>query len=189
MECQVEKLEHFRHILLFEFKRGNKALEVARNICAVYGVNAIGESMARKWFSRFKDDSFDIGDTTHSGRPSGFHEDCLNTFIHNDSCQYTRELANVMNCDHSTIMQYLHSMDKVKKLGVWVPHALSQNHKNQRVVICASLLARHRLACEQHLPYPLLLLVTRNGVFLWLSPNKRRLCQKCSNLSTWHSIF
>ena len=42
-ECQVEKLEHFRHILLFEFYRGEKAAETARNIFAVYGDNAIGE--------------------------------------------------------------------------------------------------------------------------------------------------
>ena len=64
--------------------------------------------------------------------------------IHTDPRQCTRELANVMNCDHSTIVQHLHSMDKVKKSGVWVQHALS------RVVICACLLARHRLAREQH---------------------------------------
>ena len=60
MECQVEKLEHFRHILLFEFNRGAKAAEAARNMCAVYGDNAIGESTARKWFSHFKEDRFDI---------------------------------------------------------------------------------------------------------------------------------
>ena len=47
MECQVEKLKHFRHILLFEFNRGTKAKEAVRNICAVYGDNAIGESTAR----------------------------------------------------------------------------------------------------------------------------------------------
>ena len=29
MECQVEKLEHFRHILLFEFNREAKAAEAA----------------------------------------------------------------------------------------------------------------------------------------------------------------
>ena len=79
MECQVEKLEHFRYILLFEFSRG---AEGARNICAVYGDNAIGESMARKWFSHFKEDRFDISDTTCSRRPSGFDEDRLNTMIH-----------------------------------------------------------------------------------------------------------
>ena len=86
----MEKLEHFQHILLFEFDRGAKAAEAVRNICGVYGDNAIGESTARKSFSLFKEDRFDVSDTPHSGRPSGFHEDCLNTLIHNDPCQCTR---------------------------------------------------------------------------------------------------
>ena len=60
MECQVEKLEHFRHILLFEFNRGAKVAEAARNICAVYGDNVIGESTARKWICRFMEDRSDI---------------------------------------------------------------------------------------------------------------------------------
>ena len=126
MECQVEKFEHFRHILLFEFNRRAKALEAARNICAVYGDNAIGESTARKWFYLFKKYRFDISDSQRSGRLSGFDEDRLNTLIHNDPRQCTRELANVMNCDHSTFVRRLYSMDKVQKSGVWVPHALSQ---------------------------------------------------------------
>ena len=28
MECQVEKNEHFRHLLLFAFNRGSKAIKV-----------------------------------------------------------------------------------------------------------------------------------------------------------------
>ena len=56
----MEKLEHFRHILLFEFYRGTKAAEAARNICAVYGDNAIGERTARKWVSRFKENRFTL---------------------------------------------------------------------------------------------------------------------------------
>ena len=89
---------------------GTKAAEKARNICAVHGDNAIGESTARKLFSRFKEDRLDIC----SGRTSKFDEDRLNTLIHNDPHQNTRELANVMNCDHSTIVRHLHSMGKVK---------------------------------------------------------------------------
>ena len=77
MECQVEKLEHFRHILLFEFNTWAKAAEAASNISAVNG-DAIGESMARKWFSRFKEDRFNISDTPRPGRPSWFDEDRLN---------------------------------------------------------------------------------------------------------------
>ena len=56
MDCQVEELEHFPYILLFELKRGAKAEEADRNICAVYWDNAIEESVARKWFSIFKED-------------------------------------------------------------------------------------------------------------------------------------
>ena len=62
MECQVEKLERFQHILLFEFNREEKAAEAARNIWAIYGDNVIREK-ARKWFSCFKEDRFDISDT------------------------------------------------------------------------------------------------------------------------------
>ena len=93
---------------------------------------------------------FDIGNTPRSGRPSGFDEDRLIKMIH---VIVLENRANVMNCDHSTIVRHLHSVRKIKKSGVWVPHGLSQNHTNQRVVICAYLLARHRLAREQHRPF------------------------------------
>ena len=75
----MEKLEHFRHILLFDFKIGAKAAEAARNICAVYGYNDIGQNTARKWFYRFKEYCFDISDTSRSRIPSGFDEHRLNT--------------------------------------------------------------------------------------------------------------
>ena len=150
-------------IFFSEFNREAKASQAARNIGAVYGDNAIGEKMATKWFSRFNEDRFEFSDTPRTGRPSGFDEDRLNTLIH----QCIRELANVMKCDHSNIVRHFYSMGKVKKSGVWVQHALSQNNKNQRVVTCASLLVRHRLAREQHRPsYPVSLLVTRNGAFM-----------------------
>jgi ribosome modulation factor len=41
-------------------------------------------------------------------------------------------------------------MGKVHMPGVWVPHILTQDNKNHRVAICASLLARHGLARRQH---------------------------------------
>ena len=67
---KMEKLEHFRHVFLFQFNRGAKDAETARNICAVYEENAIGDRTARKWFYLLKKDRFDISDTPHSGRPS-----------------------------------------------------------------------------------------------------------------------
>ena len=83
----MEKLEHFRHILVFEFSIGVNAAEVARESCAIYGDIATGESTKRKWFHRLKKDHFDISDTPHLGRTSGFEKDHLNTLIHNDPRQ------------------------------------------------------------------------------------------------------
>jgi hypothetical protein len=68
MECQVEKNEHSRHLLLYEFNRGSKAAEAARNICAVYGEDSIAERTAQKWFARFRQGNFDTSDTPRSGR-------------------------------------------------------------------------------------------------------------------------
>jgi hypothetical protein len=58
MECQVEKNEHFRHLLLYEFNPGSKAAEAARHICAVYREDFIAERTAEKLFSRFRQGNF-----------------------------------------------------------------------------------------------------------------------------------
>jgi hypothetical protein len=69
-----------------------------------------------------------------------------------------------MGCDHSTIARHLQSMGKVQMLGVWVPHILTQDNKNQLAAICAPLLACHRLARQQHQIFcPALPLATKNG--------------------------
>jgi hypothetical protein len=70
MECQVERNEHFRHLLIYEINRGSKATEAAWNFCAVYVEDAIDERRAQKWFARFKQGNFGMSDTPRSGRPS-----------------------------------------------------------------------------------------------------------------------
>ena len=54
MECQVDKIEHFRHHLLFAFNRGVNAAEAAREICSVYGNGGIPESTAAVGFRALK---------------------------------------------------------------------------------------------------------------------------------------
>ena len=124
MECQVQKLEHFRHILLLVSNRGAKA---ARYICAVYGDNTIGESKATKWFYLLRIIFL------------------WRSFKHINPQWSTSAYLITGKCDIPPSCDIC-----VQKSGVWVPHALSQNHTSQWVVIRASLLARHRLACEQH---------------------------------------
>jgi transposase len=180
MECQVEKNKHFRG-LLYEFNRGSKAAEATRNICAFYREDSIAEGTAQKLFARFKQGNFDMSDTPRSEQPSHFNEDLLNALIHADPCHTTRELTSEMGCDHATVVRHLQSMGKVQKLGVCAPHILTQANKNQRVAICASLLACHPLA-RQHQSF-LSRIVTGNEKWClyvnfkqrkeWLSPEKK----------------
>ena len=120
MEYPGGKKQHFRHLLFFAFHRGQKA-EAARDISMIYGEGVIGESTARKWFAKFKNGNFDINDTPRSGRPS------------QSIFEESRQLAEKMNCDQKTILNHLHSMGFAEKLGVWVPHELSENNKENRL--------------------------------------------------------
>ena len=166
MEYQVEKLQPFRHILLFEFNRSAKAAEVAKNICAVYGDNTIGESTARKWFSRFKEGRFDISGTLQSGRLSGFEEDRLNTLIHNEPRECTRELTNVMNCNYSTIERHLHSMGKCSKIGCM---GTACSKPNPQKSSCSSSIAR-----EQYRPFRSCIVTGDEKLYLYASIRKRK---------------
>ena len=75
MDCQVNKQSHFRQLLLFAFNLGQKASKVTKNICVVYGEDAIAEKTVRDWFARFKRGNFDLNDAPRSGRPTqGFFE-------------------------------------------------------------------------------------------------------------------
>ena len=110
----------------------------------VYGEGVIGESTAKKWFAKFKNGNFDIDDTPHSRRPSEFDEDHLKPLLKEESHQTSHELAKKMNCNQTMIFNHLHSMGFAKKLGVWVPHELSKNNKENRLQTASQHLACHR---------------------------------------------
>ena len=110
----------------------------------VCGEGVIGESMARKWFAKFKNGNFDIDNTPCSGRPSEFDEDHLKALLKEESCQTSCELAEKMNCNQKTILNHLHSMGFAEKSGVWVPHELSENNKKNHLQIASQHLAHNR---------------------------------------------
>ena len=146
MEYPGGKKQHFGHLLFFTFHQGQKAAEAAWDICMVYGESVIGESTARKWFDKFKNDNFDINNTSHSGRPSKFDKDHLKALLKEESHQTSRELAEKINCNQKMILNHLYSMGFAKKLGVWVPHELSENNKEN----CLRILLNILFAIEQH---------------------------------------
>ena len=77
----------------------------------VYGEGVIGESMARKWFAKFKNGNFDIDDRPCSRKPSEFDKDHLKALLKEKNCHTSRELAKKINCDQKTIPNHLHSIE------------------------------------------------------------------------------
>ena len=93
MEYPGVKQQYFGYLLFFTFHRGQKAAEAVQDICMVYGEGVIGESMARKWFVKFKNGNFDIDNTPRSRRPSEFDEGHLKALLKEESHQTSRELT------------------------------------------------------------------------------------------------
>ena len=79
-----------------------------------------------------------------SRRPSQFDEDHFKGLLKEESHQTSRELVEKMNCNQKTIFNHLYSLGFAKKLGVWVPHELSENNEENRLQIASQHLAHHR---------------------------------------------
>ena len=63
-----DQKEHFRHILLFYFRKGKNASQAHKKLCAVYGDEAIKERQCQNWFAKFRSGDFSLKDEKRSGR-------------------------------------------------------------------------------------------------------------------------
>ena len=100
-----------------------------------------------------------------SGRPFEFDKDHLKALLKKESHQTSCKLVEKMNCDQKTILNYLHSMGFTKKLGVWVPHELSKNNKENCLQIAFQHLTCHQTTCD-HKQCFLYRIIMRIGAYL-----------------------
>uniref|UniRef100_A0A914DS13 Transposase n=1 Tax=Acrobeloides nanus TaxID=290746 RepID=A0A914DS13_9BILA len=121
-----------------------------RHSLFVYGEGFITAATAQNWYAKFKDNKFELTNAQRSGRPVIFDEERLKKLLYDNPRQSSRDLADQLGYDHQTVLNHLHALGKVPKLGSWVPYHLSEENMNLRVTICASLLVRHRKAQQQH---------------------------------------
>ncbi|CAK9829715.1 hypothetical protein ANTRET_LOCUS7010 [Anthophora retusa] len=61
---------HFRHILLYYFRKGKNARQVCAKLREVYDENALKERQYLGWFQKFRVGDFELNDTPWSGRPT-----------------------------------------------------------------------------------------------------------------------
>ena len=48
-----EDMQHFLHIMLYNFRKGKNTTETQKKICAVYGEGAVMDWTCQKWFVKF----------------------------------------------------------------------------------------------------------------------------------------
>ena len=60
---------HFRHILLFYFRKGKNAAQAHRKLCVVYGNECLSERQWQNWSARSRSGNFDVKDEPRPGRP------------------------------------------------------------------------------------------------------------------------
>jgi [histone H3]-lysine36 N-dimethyltransferase SETMAR len=98
----------------------------------------------------------------------------LAELLQDDCRQTTRELAAELDCGQTTVVRHLQSMGYTQKVGMWVPHNLTEINKNQRVTISAALLQRHQQAVRQHRPFLSLIVTGDEKWCLYVNFKKRK---------------
>ncbi|KAG5311914.1 SETMR methyltransferase, partial [Pseudoatta argentina] len=123
---------HIRHVMLWEFKQGNSAKGTAEKICSVYGEDLISDRTVRHWFAKFRFGDTTLKDGPRAGCPSDLDDNLLKAMLEQNPRQSTRDIAGRSNTSQSTVCRHLEKLGKVSKLGVWVPHNLSERNKEDR---------------------------------------------------------
>ncbi|GFW06318.1 histone-lysine N-methyltransferase SETMAR [Trichonephila clavipes] len=135
--------EHFRHILLFYFRKGKNASQAHKKLCAVYGDEALKEQQCQNWFAKFRSGNFSLKDEKRSGRPVEVDDDLIKAIIDSDRHSTTREIAEKLHVSHTCIENHLKQLGYVQKLDTWVPHELKETHLTQRINSCNLLKKRN----------------------------------------------
>ena len=73
-----------------------------------------------------------------------FDDDALQALLDANPRQSKRELAEQLDCSHTTVERHLHAFGMIHKYGRSVPRLLSPDNLAQRVSIGASLFSRQK---------------------------------------------
>jgi histone-lysine N-methyltransferase SETMAR len=118
------------------------ATATTKKICDIYG-DVLEVRKCQRWFKKFAEGDLDLSDAPRSGRPVEFDNETLKSLIESDPKLTIEELSQQLGSTRSTVHRHLEEIGKVHRVGKWVPHELSSANKEQRIIICNSLLTKH----------------------------------------------
>ena len=108
--------DHFRHILLYYFRKGVNASKAHKKLCAVYGDEALKERQCQNWFAKFRSGDFSLKDKERSGHPVVVDDDQIKAVIDDDRYSSARNIAKKLNVSHTCIQNRLRRLGYKKKV-------------------------------------------------------------------------
>uniref|UniRef100_A0A1I7WPJ6 HTH_48 domain-containing protein n=1 Tax=Heterorhabditis bacteriophora TaxID=37862 RepID=A0A1I7WPJ6_HETBA len=126
--------------------KSRKTVEKKEESNQAFGEVTVDQCTAQHWFRRFRNGDECLEDEEGGGRPLAIDDSQLRVIVEAELCKTTREVAEELDVDHSTAVQYLHQIERSKKLDKWMPHELKEYQKKSplRNMLCASLAQQKR---------------------------------------------
>ncbi|XP_049821930.1 histone-lysine N-methyltransferase SETMAR-like [Aethina tumida] len=109
--------QHFRHILLFYYRKGKNAVQARKKLTDVYGEDVLTVRQCQNWFAKFRSGKFDIEDAPRSGRPVEADKDAIKALVDANRRITTREIGLRLNLSNSTVHDHLKSLGFSSKLS------------------------------------------------------------------------
>lgn len=141
MSSFLPKKEHMREALLFCFNLKKSAADSHRMLLEAYSNSTLSESTCRDWFHRFKDENYDLSDKKRENRPKKVEDNQLQALLDEDDTQSQKMLAKQLGDTQAAISLRLRAMEKIQKVGKWVPHELNDRQMKRRQNTCEILLS------------------------------------------------
>ncbi|GFV59244.1 histone-lysine N-methyltransferase SETMAR [Trichonephila clavipes] len=83
--------QHFRHILLFYYRKGKSAVQARKKLTDVYGEGELTVRQSQNWFAKFRSGNFDVEEAPRSRRPVEADKDAIKTLVDANRRITTRE--------------------------------------------------------------------------------------------------
>jgi len=138
-------MEKQRVTIKFCVKAGKSAVETIELINKAYGSAAMSRANVYRWYARFRDGREDVKDDAKSGRPSTARTDknveSVRRLLTEDRRITLKMIADRLNIGKETVRRIVtEDFGKRKICARFVPHALTTEQKQERVVYCQDLL-------------------------------------------------
>lgn len=131
-----------RYVIKYLHRKKTKTEDIVKELKDVYGKEALSRSRVYYWVKEIKLGREDLNDLPRSGRP--IDEQLINTIqdhITNEPFASARKMALELNISHDTVRRCLIEYLGMKSMNLkWVPHLLTHEQKENRVLLSMSLL-------------------------------------------------